>query len=374
MAPDPEIGVTLMTVDSTAAPGTLDSVVAEIPLVYIDEVGSLPPARARLLVTRDLRPVRALIRSVDRWFLLALAVTVLGAIAIAWWLAARISKPLVALAEQTRRLDLDRLDQVFATGRDDEVGMLARLLDAMTGRLRSSVVRLREAERRAATGDMARQINHDIKNGLAPIRHVMRHLAQVAESEPDRLPAIFAERRDTLQASLEYLETLARNYARLTPPPATPPINPNVVMREVAQALARDGAAMELKLADAIPMVRADPVALRRVVENLVANALDALEGGEGWVALGSEVVPDEFGLRVRLTIRDSGRGMTRDELEHVFDDFYTTKSTGTGLGLSVVRGLVSDLGGTLRVETAPGKGSTFVVELPMESTITGRP
>jgi two-component system sensor histidine kinase HydH len=61
----------------------------------------------------------------------------------------------------------------------------------------------------------------------------------------------------------------------------------------------------------------------------------------------------------------DSGRGMSREELERAFDDFYTTKSSGTGLGLSVVRRLVSDLGGTLRVETAPGQGSRFIVELP---------
>jgi signal transduction histidine kinase len=68
---------------------------------------------------------------------------------------------------------------------------------------------------------------------------------------------------------------------------------------------------------------------------------------------------------RVRLVVGDTGGGMTREQLDHAFDDFYTTKEGGTGLGLSVVRRLILDLGGTIRVETAPGEGSRFIVELP---------
>jgi signal transduction histidine kinase len=69
---------------------------------------------------------------------------------------------------------------------------------------------------------------------------------------------------------------------------------------------------------------------------------------------------------RVRLAVSDTGRGMTRQELDRAFSDFFTTKVSGTGLGLSVVRRLVTDLGGSLRAETAPGEGSTFTVELPV--------
>ena len=91
----------------------------------------------------------------------------------------------------------------------------------MTARLRTSAARLRDAERRAAMGDLARQVNHDIKNGLVPIRNVLRHLDEVARHEPEPLAAMFAERRGTLESSVSYLETLARNYARLSPA-ATP--------------------------------------------------------------------------------------------------------------------------------------------------------
>ena len=96
------------------------------------------------------------------------------------WLSSRISRPLSELARKTSEIDLDRLDQSFESERTDEIGALSRLLGGMTERLRTSSARLREAERRAAVGDLARQVNHDIKNGLAPIRNVLRHLSQVA--------------------------------------------------------------------------------------------------------------------------------------------------------------------------------------------------
>jgi signal transduction histidine kinase len=106
-------------------------------------------------------------------------------------------------------------------------------------------------------------------------------------------------------------------------------------------------------------------VVLRRIVENLARNAVEALEGRPGRVTLASEPMHDGPELRVRLAVSDTGRGMTQAELDLAFADFHTTKPAGTGLGLSVVRRLVGDLGGRLRVETAPGAGSTFTVEIP---------
>ena len=114
-------------------------------------------------------------------------------------------------------LDLDRLDIEFDPG-TDEVGRLSRLLGDLVARLRTSTVRVREAERRATVGELARQINHDVKNGLIPLRNVMRHLAQVERDEPGALAAVFAERRHTVDSSLAYLETLATSYQRLSPP------------------------------------------------------------------------------------------------------------------------------------------------------------
>jgi signal transduction histidine kinase len=279
-------------------------------------------------------------------------------------MAAMLSRPLARLAEQTSQVDLDQLDQDFATERKDEIGALGNLLAAMTTRLRQSAIRLREAERRAATGDLARQINHDVKNGLAPIRHVLRHLAETSQKQPEQLPAIFAERRQTLESSVAYLEDLARNYARLAPAIDRGATDVSALLMDVARASAVDGVEFQVDAPPHLPPVRADGVALRRIVENLVSNAIDALEGQPGVVTLVSQLVSSNHEQRIRLSVSDTGRGMTARELEQAFDDFHTTKPAGTGLGLSVVRRLVNDLGGTLRVETGPGKGSSFSVEI----------
>ena len=358
LARDEEIGVRLVT--DTLRVG---AAVAEIVLPFIDVAGG-HAGTGRLVVTRDPAPLRALRRSVDRWFLAALALSVALVLALGFALADRVSRPLADLARKTAALDLDRLDQRFATDREDEVGALSRLLDAMTGRLRAGAARLREAERRATVGDLARQVNHDIKNGLAPIRHVVRHLAETAERDPERLGAIFAERRGTLESSIEYLDGLARNYARLSPALDRTVSDANPVLREIARQVAGDAVIVETRLAEPTAPVRADPLVLRRILENLARNAVDAL-GGTGRVSLGSARAGTDAAPLVRLTVADTGRGMSREELDRAFDDFYTTKPAGTGLGLSVVRRLVADLGGTLRVETAPGQGTTFTVEIP---------
>ena len=345
-------------------------VIREITLPYLDLLSGSRVAldTARFVVTQSLETLQALQRSVDRWFLLAFGLTVAAALALAGWLSSRISRPLRELAQKTSQIDLDQLDQSFESEREDEIGALTRLLGGMTERIRNSSARLREAERRAAVGDLARQINHDIKNGLAPIRNVLRHFSQVARQEPALLPAVFEERRGTLDSSVEYLETLARNYARLSPTIERTACDVNAVVEEVLRNTAADGRVLHTNLTERLPPAIGDALMLRRILENLVGNAVDSLGGGSGAVTVTTEPAGgDGEPPRVRVVVADTGTGMTRRELDHAFDDFYTTKTDGTGLGLSIVRRLILDLNGTLRVETEPGSGTRFVVELPAD-------
>ncbi|HET8769353.1 MAG TPA: HAMP domain-containing sensor histidine kinase [Gemmatimonadaceae bacterium] len=342
---------------------------AAATLPYVDEPKT---ASAHFLLIHDSRTTEALKAGVTRWLLITLGGTLVVAVIIASALGRLMSAPIVDLADRTGRLDLDRLDQRFSTGRDDEIGALARTLDALVGRLRASVSRLREAERSAATGDLARQVNHDIKNGLAPIRNVLRHLAQVAEREPATLASVFTERRATLESSVEYLDALARNYARLSPALRRAPTDLRPIVLGIASGVT--AVTVETRVPERLPRVLADAVVLHRILDNLVSNAVDALDGNPGTVTVEAEAIDESTGKpaaangserRVRITVSDTGRGMTREELRRAFDDFHTTKPTGTGLGLSVVRRLLTDLGGSMRVETAPGEGTTFTVELP---------
>ena len=315
LARDPELGVRL-TLPSDSAPADTGSlVVDEIILPFTDAVdGPGRVERARIEIARSSALLTALQRDVNLWFLVAVLVASLAALLLAAWLSTRISTPI-------------------------EAGM-------------------REMERRIAIGDLARQVNHDVKNGLAPLRNVFRHLTQVARDKPDELAQVFTERQRTVESSINYLETLAANYAKLSPQAERKATDVNAVVREIVAG----STGVKMQLADGLPAVSADALVLRRIMENLVSNAIDSLDGTKGTVSVKTE---KGSGI-VRIAVSDTGRGMTKAELDRAFDDFYTTKPGGTGLGLSIVRRLVLDSNGSLKVETEPGEGSRFIVELPV--------
>jgi signal transduction histidine kinase len=362
--PDPDLTVALTAPRSASAPGSV--AVGALALPFLDALTGMPDS-ARLVVTQSGATLAALRRGLNTWVMVALGVTGLLAILLSAWLSRVVSRPLTDLAEKTAAIDLDRLDQDFATERTDEIGALSRLLGEMTQRLRRALAGLREAERRVAMGDLARQVNHDIKNGLVPIRNVVRHLEQVALDEPAALAGVFEERKATLESSVAYLDTLARNYARLSPAASRGECDVNAVVAEVLQA-PRSGPPIRAQLAEGLPLVGVDRLMLRRVIENLVGNAADAAAEREGaTVTVSTERTGrDGQGPVVRVHITDTGSGMTRAELDRAFDDFFTTKPGGTGLGLSIVRRLVLDLGGSLRIDTEPGAGTRATVEIPL--------
>jgi len=346
---------------------------------------------AQWIASQPRAPLVALQRSLDRWLLIVLLASAAGMLAVAAWLSARVTRPLAELARTTAAIDLDHLQIGFETRRRDEVGALARLLAAMTDRLRGSAEKLREAERRATLGEMARQVNHDIRNGLAPIRNIVRHMTQTVADTPERAAEVFAERHAALESSVAYLESLADNYARISIRSASEPCDLGAVAREVAQGMSgRGGVTVHTIVAPGLAAVDADPIGLRRIVENLVRNACESLgdqprevlggRGGEvsagrageahggraGEVRVLVDNAPDEDGQPgVRLVVSDNGPGIPREVLSKIFQDFYTTKQRGAGLGLSIVRRLVTDFRGRVRADSVEGEGATFTVWLP---------
>jgi len=371
LAPDSELTVSpALPSDTLVRVDTAAHVVSALAVPFVALGDSARLREARIVVTHSLAPLVALRRRVDVAFVAAALLTAAIALLLASWLSSLISRPLGELARRTAEIDMERLDVTFESARGDEIGMLTRLLGAMTERLRAGAAKLREAERRIAVGDLARQVNHDIKNGLIPIRNVVRHLLDAARAGPDQLAAAWRDRQATVESSVSYLEQLATNYARLYPQPGRTPCDVNDAVRETIRRVG-DASRGELRteLADELPAVQTDPVVLRRILETLVGNALDSLESRPGTVTVltARAAGADDGRPAVRITVADTGKGMSREELNRAFDDFYTTKPGGTGLGLSIVRRLVLDANGALRVETEPGGGSKFIVELPGE-------
>jgi two-component system sensor histidine kinase HydH len=143
----------------------------------------------------------------------------------------------------------------------------------------------------------------------------------------------------------------------------------NTLIAEVVRAEAgRDRAEFATELQPNLPTVSGDPIALRRIFENLTVNAVESLESKPGRVTVSTETIERDGERRIRITVADTGRGMSKEESGRIFTDFYTTKEGGTGLGLSIVRRLVMDLGGAVAVESEPGKGTRVIVDIPSNS------
>jgi two-component system, NtrC family, nitrogen regulation sensor histidine kinase NtrY len=346
-------------------PASTSHAAARLPLMYLDDAAS-GFATTHLLVAPRGDELQMLKRDLDRWvaasFLLA---AIAGAILIAW-LAAGLSRPMATLARAALSIDFNTPDVDTVAARDDEVGTLARRFAAMTRRLRAGAVRLRDAERRATVAEMARQVNHDMKNGLVPIRNVLRHLTQVQERAPQELATVFGERRATLDSSVTYLDDLATRWARLTPRTDRRPVDVNALVHDIVTG-ARDAytASIHVQLQTEVQPVFGDPVALRRVLDNLVTNGLQSLPADGGSVTISTE----QRDHVVRIAVADTGCGMAPEEVARALSGFYTTKPQGTGLGLSVVRRLVADHGGDVHIDTAPRRGTRVIVELPVHST-----
>ncbi len=318
-----------------------------------------PLVHASLILTHPLGEQRALLHSLDLRLASIAGAAVLLAVLAATLLSSRVTRPIRHLTERAEALDLDRLDTAFPEAGKDEVGRLTGVLESMRRRLSASVDRVREAERRAVLGELARQVNHDVRNGFLPIRNVVWHLGRVAREEPDKLPQIFKERESTLTTGLQYLEDLAGSWKRLAGSTAPVPLDAAV---EVRNALSGFPTTITIKGEGTTPTVLFDPTALRRIIQNLTRNALESLESDIGQVT----VTVDVSGNNVHVAVRDTGCGLNESELVQIFDPYYTTRSEGTGLGLAIVRRLAADAGGDVTVESSPGVGSTFTLIIPI--------
>jgi len=300
-----------------------------------------------------------------RMFLIAGAGLLL-AIGIVIWRTKQVTQPLERLASTASTLSLESLNVNFDEQSNDEIGILNDALQNMVQRLRQNRIKLASAEQKAALADIARQVNHDIKNGFIPIRNVMHHWEEIEQEEPDQLPEIFHDRKSTVYESLDYLENLTRNYAKLRPDKDKSPVSVNELIRQLVnsyQDFPDQHVNILLTLDDADPMVLADKVQLRRAFENILRNGIEAIEE-EGEITIETTVEEDQ----VRLKWSDNGVGIPDEIQEQLFRTAVTTKTDGTGLGLANVKRIIGDFDGNVKIASTEGAGTTVTITLPLHS------
>lgn len=320
-----------------------------------------------LLVGSARRALVELQRRVVSASLLVGGVGLLLAIGVSSWLAARVSQPLVALADGARRVAAGDWEAKVPVTSRDELGELAEAFNRMTGELLSQRDHLVQAERVAAWRELARRLAHELKNPLFPLQVTVENLVRARGLASAEFEEVFQESTATLLAELGNLKKIIGRFSEFSRMPQTQRValDVNEVVRGVERLhsaqLAAVAVAVEMDLEQGLPKIAADPDLLHRALSNLVLNAVDAMSEG-GRLSLTTRARGNE----IEIAVSDTGTGMSREEAERLFTPYYTTKLHGTGLGLAIVQSVVSDHGGDVGVESSP-QGTTFRIRLPRE-------
>jgi two-component system, NtrC family, nitrogen regulation sensor histidine kinase NtrY len=296
------------------------------------------------------------------------SVGILFAILISLWIAARVSRPVEQLAQAARDVAAGDWDVQVPVRSKDEVGLLAGAFNQMTTELVNQRERLVQSERVAAWRELARRLAHELKNPLFPLQLTVENMVRAKKVSPEMFEEVFAEGVTALSEEIANLKAIIGRFSDFSkmPKPQLSELDLRDVLARVVR-LYQPGLRQRERPIEIVAKIPEDrlPVAvdaelMHRAISNLVLNAMDAMpDGGTLTISAGRD------GNNVRATIADTGNGMTVEECERLFTPYYTTKQEGTGLGLAIVQSVIADHHGTIAVESNPGRGTVFMIDLP---------
>jgi len=332
-------------------------------------VGKDRPLLGILLIGNSRRSYVELKRRIRDAALLVGGGGVVLAILLSSWASARVTRPVVDLARAAQDVASGNWSASVQVEGHDEVAQLAESFNRMTSELLAQKERLVQTERVAAWRELARRLAHELKNPLFPLQLTVENLIRAREQSPEMFEEIFRESSQTLLAEISNLKGIIGRFSEFSkmPQPQLQRVQVNEIVEAVArlfqvqfQAQGREAIHCEMQLDRRLGPIAADPELLHRALSNLVLNAMDAMPKG-GTLTLRTR--RDDG--KVAVEVCDTGSGLTPEECERIFTPYYTSKQHGTGLGLAIVQSVVSDHGGRISVHSEPGKGTTFVIELP---------
>jgi signal transduction histidine kinase len=305
------------------------------------------------------------------WIGITVAVVgiLLGAL-LGWWTTERITRPVEQLVTGARSVAAGDWSAHVDVSSKDEIGELAGAFNKMTSQLVEQRDRAIQAERVAAWRELARRLAHELKNPLFPLQITVENVQRARKLPPNEFDEVFAESTSTLLTEVSNLKAIIGRFSDFAkmPAPRFERVDLNEIIRGVmklydAQLHADGKPHIEpvLQLGEGDLHMEADGEQLRRALSNLVLNAIDAMPIG-GTLRISSATQDG----RVRVSVSDSGQGLTEEECARLFTPYYTTKHHGTGLGLAIVQSVVSDHRGKISVTSAPAQGATFLIDLPV--------
>lgn len=323
---------------------------------------------AALLVGNSLAQQHELENSIEKTSLLIAVLGIGLGLILSSVIATHITRPVKDLAKAATQIGAGNWQVHVEPASKDEIGQLALAFNQMAQELIAQKEQLVQTERVAAWRELARRLAHELKNPLFPLQLTVENLLRAREAEPEQFEEVFREGTATLLAEIANLKTIIGRFSDFSkmPAPQLQPVDLNEMVCSVAQLFQgqfqRENGRIKTELQlDSVPPLSADPVLLRRVIENLVLNAIDAMPQG-GCLTFRTSVA-DKYAV---FALSDTGIGLTPEECERLFTPYYTSKQHGTGLGLAIVQSVISDHRGRVTVSSKKEEGTTFHVELPL--------
>lgn len=286
------------------------------------------------------------------------------AAALAYFISNSVTRPLTIISEKLRILNLNKKNEPIEWHSKDEIGVLINEYNKMITELEKSAQKLARSERESAWREMAKQIAHEIKNPLTPMKLSIQYLQRaIAEGNPN-VEQMALRVTKTLEEQIENLSSIASAFSSFAkmPRPENEVINLNELLGSICDLFSKDERVTVTFTTDVkSPLVFADKNQLVSVFNNLVKNATQSIpENRTGFVDVN---IKDEDGLLL-ITVSDNGSGIPQENYDKVFVPNFTTKSSGTGLGLAISKRIIDAAGGKIWFESAENVGTAFFIRL----------
>ncbi len=282
---------------------------------------------------------------------------------IAVLISSAVTKPLAMIQQRLASFSLGNRNEPIIYETKDEIGSIISAYNDMVAKLSESEQKLSQSQREMAWRQMARQVAHEIKNPLTPMKLSIQHLNRASQSQSDQFQTMFPKVMKTLLVQIESLVRIANSFHEFAkmPEPVKTRVRVNEVLLEVVDLYGQSEEALWLiDVPDADFWTYTDRDQLSRCFNNIIKNGLQALD--ENGIIQVTMKIEGEY---VRIEISDNGQGMDEEVQKRVFEPSFSTKTSGMGLGLAIVRRIIEHSGGKISFESTVGEGTTFLIELP---------
>lgn len=285
---------------------------------------------------------------------------------VVYIVAQSMTRPLSLLGEQLEQISLGRTNPKIEWKQNDEIGQLINRYNSMLEQLDQSVEALAHTERDQAWKEMAKQVAHEIKNPLTPMKLSIQYLQMKAAGQEGALAQQVKKTSQTLVEQIDNMTRIAENFSQFGELPKV--ANQRVLLNDVITSVhdlfrKREDMNIQCRVPIDDCFVFADKDHLIRIFNNIIKNAIQAIPRDREGEILVQLTRKEHVAL---VSISDNGEGITEDRVKKVFQPNFTTKRSGTGLGLAMCSKMIESMDGRIYFETEVNEGTTFYVEIPL--------